>query len=99
MRVGLLASILGGFLFASAAFAQAPYANGAARITQGEFKRLIASGNVVILDTRNTDVYRLGHIPGAILLPLEGLPDFPRQYSRVLVDLKAAKKPIVAYCA
>ncbi len=95
MRIALLA-ILATTL---AAAAGAQYRDGAPRVSQAEFKKLIASGNVVIVDTRNSDVYRIGHIPGAVLLPLEGLADFPPQYSHDVGDLKASKKPIVAYCA
>jgi rhodanese-related sulfurtransferase len=72
----------------------------AARISQQDFKKLIAAKNVIILDTRNEDVYKLGHIPGAVLLPLEGLESFDEpQYTPLIDSLKTAKKPIVAYCA
>ena len=72
----------------------------AARISQQDFKKLIASKNVVILDTRNEEVYTIGHIPGALLLPLEGLESFDEpQYTPLLESLKKEKRPIVAYCA
>ena len=44
----------------------------APRITQGEFKKLFAAKNVIIVDTRNEDQFPAGHIPGAVKLPLEG---------------------------
>ena len=44
----------------------------APRITQADFKKLIAAKNVVVVDTRVADAFALGHIPGALLLPLEG---------------------------
>ena len=69
------------------------------RISQAAFKRLVAAHNVVIVDTRDADSYAAGHIPGAVLLPLDGLPSFPRQYDAVVATLKAAHRPIVAYCA
>lgn len=72
----------------------------AARISQQDFKKLVAEKNVIILDTRNEDVYKLGHIPGALLLPLEGLETFDEpQYTPLIDSLKTARKPIVAYCA
>jgi predicted sulfurtransferase len=74
-------------------------ADGAPRITQQQFKTLIAKKDVFILDTRNEDVYRLGHIPGALLLPLEGLQIWPSQYGPLVDRLKTEKRPIVAYCA
>ena len=72
---------------------------GAPRISQEDLKKLRASGKVVVVDTRNEEAYRRGHIPGAVLLPLEGLPIWPEEYNKTVEKLKAAKKPIVTYCA
>jgi len=69
------------------------------RITQDEFKKLRAAGNVIIVDTRNPDAYAFSRIPGAVLLPLEGLQTWPAEYEKTFLMLKAAKKPIVTYCA
>jgi rhodanese-related sulfurtransferase len=71
----------------------------APRISQAEFKKLIAAKNVVVVDTRNPDAYERGHIPGAVLLPLEGLQIWPAEYNKTFEMLKAARKPIVTYCA
>ena len=72
----------------------------APRISQQDFKQLVAARNVIIVDTRNEDVYKLGHIPGAVLLPLEGLESFDEpQYTPLIESLKTARKPIVTYCA
>jgi rhodanese-related sulfurtransferase len=73
--------------------------DGAPRITQEEFKKLRAAGNVIVVDTRNPDAYAFSHIPGAVLLPLEGLQIWPAEYEKTFLKLKAAKKPIVTYCA
>ena len=73
--------------------------DGAPRITQEEFKKLRAAGNVILVDTRNPDAYEFSHIPGAVLLPLEGLQTWPAEYETTFLMLKAAKKPIVTYCA
>jgi rhodanese-related sulfurtransferase len=73
--------------------------DGAPRITQEEFKKLRAAGNVILVDTRNPDAYEFSHIPGAVLLPLEGLQIWPPEYEKTFLMLKAAKKPIVTYCA
>jgi rhodanese-related sulfurtransferase len=90
-------------LLAAAPAARAQYTlppDTAPRISQQDFKKLIAAHNVIILDTRNADVYRLGHIPGAVLLPLEGLDTFDEpQYTPLIESLRKANKPIVAYCA
>jgi predicted sulfurtransferase len=71
----------------------------APRISQQDFKRLIASRNVIVVDTRVADVYGLGHIPGALLLPLEGTLTWPESYEPTVSTLIAAKKTVVTYCA
>jgi rhodanese-related sulfurtransferase len=47
---------------------------------------------VVIVDTRDAGSYADGHIPGAVLIPLDEL-------QKKAPGLRGAKKPIVAYCA
>jgi predicted sulfurtransferase len=71
----------------------------APRITQSDFKKLIAAKNVVVVDTRVADVFALGHIPGALLLPLEGAMTWPAEYEKTVATLVASKKPVVTYCA
>ena len=66
----------------------------APRISQEEFKKLRAEGRVLVVDVRDPDSYKAGHIPGAISIPLDEVAS-PEH----LRDLKAAGKPIVAYCA
>ena len=76
-----------------------PQAIDSPRISQQDFKKLIAAKNVVIVDTRVEDVYALGHIPGALLLPLEGRLTWPESYEKTVATLIASKKPVVTYCA
>jgi rhodanese-related sulfurtransferase len=76
-----------------------PQAIDAPRISQQDFKKLFTAKNVVIVDTRVEDVYALGHIPGAVLLPLEGRLTWPESYEKTVAALIASKKPVVAYCA
>jgi predicted sulfurtransferase len=73
--------------------------DGAPRITLKEFRTLVAAKNVVIVDTRNVDAYALGHIPGAVLLPLEGQISWPPEYEKTAEMLQTSKKPVVTYCA
>lgn len=80
--------------------AQGPDAIDAPRISMAEFKKLFAAKNVVIVDTRNADMFPVSHIPGALLLPLEGQMTWPMEYEKTTVPkLLAAKKPVVVYCA
>lgn len=76
-----------------------PQAIDSPRITQQDFKKLFASGNVVIVDTRNLETFAPGHIPGALKLPLEGTLTWPEAYEKTVATLLATKKPVVTYCA
>jgi rhodanese-related sulfurtransferase len=76
-----------------------PQAIDAPRISQPDFKKLFTAKNVVIVDTRVEEVYTLGHIPGAVLLPLEGRLTWPENYEKTVAALIASKKPVVTYCA
>lgn len=71
---------------------QAPGEMAAPRISIADFKKAFDAGNVVILDVRDAYSYAAGHIPGAVLVPLDSL-------AKKAAELKAATKPIVAYCA
>jgi len=86
-------------LAAAALTVQAAQSDVAPRISQQHFKQLHDAGKVIVVDTRSADVYERGHIPGAILLPLEGLEIWPAEYDRVVDSMKSAGKPIVTYCA
>jgi rhodanese-related sulfurtransferase len=80
--------------------AQGPDGVDAPRISMAEFKKLFAAKNVIVVDTRNEDAFPLSHIPGALLLPLEGQMTWPMGYEKTTVPkLLAATKPVVVYCA
>jgi rhodanese-related sulfurtransferase len=101
MRTAALAALACAAVLIGAAPARAQDADAidAPRISMAEFKKLVAAKNVVVVDTRVADVFPLGHIPGALLLPLEGRLTWPEEYERVVKQLVATKKPVVAYCA
>jgi rhodanese-related sulfurtransferase len=70
------------------------------RISQQDFKKLFAAENVIVVDTRNEQAFSSGHIPGAVLLPLEGVAAWPEQYEKTVVStLLTSQKPVVTYCA
>jgi len=71
----------------------------APRISQQDFKKLVAAKNVIIVDTRNEDAFPAGHIPGAIKLPLEGKMTWGDEYEKTAQMLVKATKPVVTYCA
>ena len=77
---------------AAAAGRQVPDPSSSPRISLADFKKAFDAKAVVILDVRDASSYAAGHIPGAILVPLEAL-------AKSVPGLKTAKKPIVTYCA
>jgi rhodanese-related sulfurtransferase len=62
------------------------------RIIPEELKRLMAAGQVVVIDVRSPDEYRQGHIPGAINLPIQQIE--AGNYLRLPRD-----KRLISYCA
>jgi predicted sulfurtransferase len=71
----------------------------APRISQADFKKLIAAKTVIIVDTRSADAFEQGHMPGAVLLPLEGQMTWPESFQPTVNTLKASGKRVVTYCA
>lgn len=64
-------------------------------ITWPEAKTLVASGGAVLVDTRDSRAFDVGHIPGAISFPMntfnEHIGEFATIYPR--------SKTIIVYCA
>lgn len=61
------------------------------RMSMADFKALVDKGGVTTVDVRSLADYRLGHIPGAVAMPLNEVA------SRVS-ELRGLGKPIVTYC-
>ncbi len=72
--------------------AKAEWKSPALRISVEDFKQLQAKGDVLILDVRDAESYRNGHLPGAVLMPLDTVE------SRAAA-LRSEKRPIVTYCS
>lgn len=60
------------------------------RIGREELLRRVQVGGIVLLDVRPTPEYTAGHIPGAVSIPLDELPD---RLSELPTDAE-----VVAYC-
>jgi len=63
-------------------------------ISLAQMKRLFDEGNAFILDARAPDAFAEGHIPGAINIPYDKLPD----YTSTLTDEVPMEMPVVCYC-
>ena len=74
--------------------AQEPDLATAPRISISDFKPLYVAQQVLVIDVRDAASFQAGHIPGARSIPLARVLE-----PASLAELKAAKKPIVLYCA
>lgn len=63
----------------------------AKRIPRDEARKMVAEHKAVYIDVRSKDQYDIGHIPGAISIPLSELPNHWK-------DLPVHKY-LIAYCA
>ena len=59
-------------------------------ISRQELLRRSEEGLVTVLDVRPTKEYEIGHIPGAVNVPLEGIEQYLRNLPK--------KQEIIAYC-
>jgi 3-mercaptopyruvate sulfurtransferase SseA len=85
--------VLAGFLLLGstvAVFAQSDLER-VPRMGLGEFKALHESDSVYVVDVRYPWEYEQGHIPGAVLVPLDLVSAKAGELSRLTV-------PIVTYC-
>ena len=98
-RLAIACALLALLSLSARTVAQNADAIDAPRISQRDFKKLIAAKNVVIVDTRNADAFPLGHILGAVLLPLEGRLTWLESYEPIVTMLQKTRKPVVTYCA
>jgi rhodanese-related sulfurtransferase len=62
------------------------------RVPFDEFKKLYDRGEVLVVDVRSEGAYDEGHIPGAISIPADAIPEKAE-------ELKADKRRIVTYCS
>jgi predicted sulfurtransferase len=63
------------------------------RIPMADFKKLLTTNDVVVIDVRSADSYAAGHIPGALSVPEETIT------ATLAEKLKKMGKPIATYCS
>lgn len=64
------------------------------RLRLDEFRARHAAGSVLVVDVRDEVVFRAGHIPGAINVPLAEIDRRAEE-----VRTRAGERPIVTYCS
>jgi 3-mercaptopyruvate sulfurtransferase SseA len=62
------------------------------RISSDELVKLTTSGSVTIIDVRDEGMFGKGHIPNAILIPLDSVETSGDR-------LRGLKRPLVTYCS
>jgi rhodanese-related sulfurtransferase len=62
------------------------------RISIDDVKALMAKKQVVLIDVRDPQSFKEGHIPGAINVPFDHIPNHVDQW-------KTEKRVLVTYCA
>ena len=63
------------------------------RMPMADFKKLLATNDVVVIDVRSAESYAAGHIPGALSVPEETIT------APFAEKLKKMGKPIATYCS
>jgi rhodanese-related sulfurtransferase len=76
----------------AATFVSAQDIRSVPRISIDDFKTLMAKKQVILVDVRDPVSFSEGHIPGAINVPFDFLPDHTDAW-------KKDKRLIVVYCA
>jgi rhodanese-related sulfurtransferase len=61
-------------------------------VSLAEMRRLVRDHRVAVLDVLSPEAYTTGHIPGALNIPAQELPE------RAPVELPDREQPIVVYC-
>ena len=74
--------------------AQKQQAGGFPAVSLAETVAAFTRGEALFLDARDRDLYKLGHIPGAVNLPVQ---EFERVFPRMRERLEAAPW-LIAYC-
>ena len=90
MRARIAAVMLIALVSSIGVFAQAM--RNVPRISIDEVKQLMASKQVVLIDVRDPQSFKEGHIPGAINVPFDHIPNHVDQW-------KKEKRLLVTYCA
>jgi thiosulfate sulfurtransferase len=79
-------------IFAASAIVAAQAMRNVPRISIDEVKLLMANKQVVLIDVRDPQSFAEGHMPGAINVPFDHIPNYVDRW-------KNEKRLLVTYCA
>ena len=79
-------------VLAGAGLAAAQAVRNVPRITIDDVKALMAKKQVVLIDVRDPQSFADGHLPGAVNVPFDHIPNHVEQW-------KKEKRLLVTYCA
>ena len=91
MTCRLMLTLLGLFSIVTVPAAEQAVRN-VPRISIDEVKALMAKQQVLLIDVRDPQSFAAGHMPGAINVPFDHIPDHVDAW-------KAEKRLLVTYCA
>jgi rhodanese-related sulfurtransferase len=89
IRVGIFVVVA---VLACAGLAAAQAVRNVPRISIDEVKALMAKKQVVLIDVRDPQSFAEGHMPGAVNVPFDHIPEHVEQW-------KKEKRLLVTYCA
>ena len=89
-RFGIALPLLVLIFSVASVAAQGDPSAGVSRISVEELKKLIKADTVIIVDVRNVDAYKVGHIPGSVIIPSNEVAEKAKTLPK--------DKTIVTYC-
>jgi 3-mercaptopyruvate sulfurtransferase SseA len=94
MTMNWRACVVAALVFSGGCAASAQLADETAvpRFSVAELKKALDAGQALVIDVRDSRSFADGHLPGAVNVPLDQIP-------QKLAQLKGSRKVIVAYCA
>ena len=71
---------------------------GGIHVSAAEWKKMLESGEYLVLDVRNRYEWEIGHFEGAVLPPLETFREFPEYAEQLSHELDPKATKVMMYC-
>ncbi len=73
-------------------------AEGGRHVSPEEWKKMLESGEYLLLDVRNDYEWQIGHFEGATLPPLKTFREFPEYAQKLSEEVDPSKTKVMMYC-